>query len=221
MKIIIISIFVFFVSIRLAAQDYSKVVSTEFYKDLQIWKNEGNTMRLAWWMPSEYWDIAFEGNATISPEVKNEIKSAFSNYSIFCMADLEHIDYNTTNFKTYAELKKTFSVIDSAGKVFFAEDENKVSPVTLEMGNLLKPFLSNLIGKVGEGVSIFYVRNINAEGKKMLDPIKKNTFKVTLSGQEFEWQLPLSSLLPKKYCPIDNKEMNGSWYYCPIHGVKL
>ena len=221
MKIITISILTFFISSGITAQDYSKIEVTELYKDLQIWKKEDNKMLLAWWLPSEYWSIAFEGNTSVSSEVKNQIKSAFSNYSVFCVADIKYIDYNTTSHKTYEDLRKTFSVIDSSRKVILAEDENKMPAETLKMGNLLKPFLSNLIGKVGEGISIFYVKNKDAKGNKIFNPFKQNAFTVSLSGQKFQWQLPLPSLLPKKYCPTDNKEMNGSWNYCPIHGVKL
>ena len=221
MKIIVISILSLFFSRSILAQDYSKIELTEFFKELQIWKKQDDKVLLAWWLPSEYWGIAFEGNSTVAPEVKNQIKSAFSKYSVFCMADIKYIDYNTTTHKTYEDLKKTFSVIDSSGKVILALDENKLPNETLQMGNLLKPFLSNLIGKIGDGISIFYIKNEDANGNKIFNPFKKNAFKVTLSGQEFHWQLPLPSLLPKKHCPIDNKEMNGSWLYCPIHGVKL
>jgi len=220
MKVIIVSILCF-LSSSILAQNYSKIEMTEFYKDLQIWKKQDDKMLLAWWLPSEYWAIAFEGNSSVSKEVKNKIKTAFSNYSVFCMADIKYIDYNTTTHKSYTDLKKTFSVIDSSGKVISAQEENKLPDETLEMGNLLKPFLSNLIGKVGDGISIFYVKNIDANGNKLFNPFTENSFKVTLSGQEFQWQLPLPSLLPKKHCPTDNKEMNGSWNYCPIHGVKL
>jgi len=221
MKLITISLLAFFISASVTAQDYSKIEVTEFSKDLQIWKKVDNEMLLAWWLPSEYWGIAFEGNASVSLEVKNQIKAAFSNYSIFCMADIKYIDYNTTSHKTFDELRKTFSVIDSSKKVLLAEDENNVPSETLKMGNLLKPFLSNLIGKVGDGISIFYVKNRDSNGNKIFNPFKENAFTVTLSGQEFQWQLPLPSLLPKKHCPTDNKEMNGAWNYCPIHGVKL
>ena len=220
MKVIIVSILCF-ISSNIFAQDNSKIELTEVYKDLQIWKKQDNKMLLAWWLPSEYWTLAFEGNSTVSNEVKNQIKSAFANYSVFCVADLQYIDYNTTTHKSYSDLKKTFSVIDSSGKMIKALDEETVPAETLKMGNLLKPFLSNLIGKVGDAISIFYVKNIDENGKKNFNPFKQNSFKVTLSGQEFPWQLPLPSLLPKKNCPIDNKEMNGSWNYCPIHGVKL
>lgn len=220
MKVIIVSILCF-ISSSVFAQDYSKIELTEFYKDLQIWKKQDNQMLLAWWLPSEYWAIAFEGNSSVSNEIKGQIKTAFSNYSLFCVADIQYIDYNTTTHKSYNDLKKTFSVIDSSGKVINAQEEDKVPTETLQMGNLLKPFLSNLIGKVGDGISIFYVKNIDVNGKPIFNPFKENSFKVTLSGHEFPWQLPLPSLLPKKHCPIDNKEMNGLWNYCPIHGVKL
>src|SRR5574343_1385502 len=221
MKLITISLVTLIISISISAQDYSKIEVTEFYKDLQIWKKVDNEMLLAWWLPSEYLSIVFEGNASVSSEVKGQINAAFSNYSIFCVADIKYINYNTTSHKTYDEMRKTFSVIDSSKKVLLAEVESKVPAQTLKMGNLLKPFLSNLIGKVGDGISIFYVKNTDSKGNKLFNPFKENTFTVTLSGQEFQWQLPLPSLLPKKHCPTDNKEMNGSWNYCPIHGVKL
>lgn len=203
------------------AQDYSKIDVTEFYKDIQVWKKQDNNMLLAWWLPSEYWGIAFEGNATVSQEIKNKIKSAFSDYSLFCMADITYIDYNTTAYRSYTELIKTFSVIDSSGNILLAEDESMLPGETIQLGALLKPFLSKLIGKVGEGISVFYIKNKNANSINIFDPFKASSFKVTLSDQIFQWQLPLPSLLPKKLCPVDGREMNGGWNYCPVHGVKL
>ncbi len=208
-------------SINSYSQDYSKVDILEFIKDIQVWKKQDNRMILAWWIPSEYWQLAFNGNATVTSEVKDKIRLAFKDYSLICVADINYLDANTVTHKMHSELKKSLSVVDSSGKIIPLTEDTDLPDQTFEFSEYLKPFLKSLIGKVGEGISIFYIKNIDAAGRKLLDPAKPNKFTIKLSGEEFKWSLPLPSLLEKKKCPVDKVEMKGGWLYCPFHGIKL
>lgn len=58
-------------------------------------------------------------------------------------------------------------------------------------------------------------------GKPVVDPTTEGVFAVRLDGETYQWDLPLSSLLPEKVCPVDNAPMDGSWKFCPWHGKEL
>ena len=48
-----------------------------------------------------------------------------------------------------------------------------------------------------------------------------NDFKITIDGFGKELNLPLSSLLKEKKCPVENELHSGKWDYCPYQGKKL
>jgi hypothetical protein len=58
-------------------------------------------------------------------------------------------------------------------------------------------------------------------GKNLIDAKLQGQFKVLHSNSDFLWKLPLSTLMPPKFCPVDKEKMKGTWSYCPIHGQKL
>ena len=80
---------------------------------------------------------------------------------------------------------------------------------------------SQMLGKMGEGMHFYFFNIKDKDGKNIIDEYKKGKFSVLHSNKEFEYQLPLVTLLPSKKCPIDNAEMKGNWNYCPFHGVEL
>lgn len=54
-----------------------------------------------------------------------------------------------------------------------------------------------------------------------IDATKRGNLKIKVGNKEFQWRLPLDSLLPMKICPKCNKECKGSWIFCPWCGKKL
>ena len=78
-----------------------------------------------------------------------------------------------------------------------------------------------MLGKMGENMYFFLFQKEDNPRDRIIHPTKEEKFTVKLGGEKLHWNLPLSSLLKPKKCPVDNEIMNGSWKFCPFHGVKL
>jgi len=77
-----------------------------------------------------------------------------------------------------------------------------------------------VIGPV-ENVHVFFFPALMRNGKPVVDPTTEGVFAVRMDGETYRWDLPLSSLLPEKVCPVDDAPMDGTWKFCPGHGKEL
>jgi hypothetical protein len=85
----------------------------------------------------------------------------------------------------------------------------------------MEPTFAQLIGQLGSGMHIYAFQAQDNKGKSLIRATQEGNFSVSFSGKVFNWHTPLVSLLPPKYCPSDNAEMQGDWLFCPYHGIKL
>lgn len=86
----------------------------------------------------------------------------------------------------------------------------------------MKPMMANMLGSMGE--NMFFLVLENKDKSKLenpIDPYSNHQLEFELGDFKKEIDLPLSSLLEEKICPKTNKELNGKWNYCSIHGVEL
>ena len=93
--------------------------------------------------------------------------------------------------------------------------------VVVLVDDVLKPLFVKMVGKMGTGIEIFVFNNKDSSGNRILDAMKTGGFKVSLSGDSFNYKLPLVSLMEEKTCPIDQEKLPGNYVYCPIHGNRL
>jgi hypothetical protein len=199
-----------------------KVNLFDLIKESQQWVKEDDRMRLSWWIPQEYWRIALADNPQVSPEALREIEKILENYVLVCAADMR-ISTTTAKF-TFSEeidIRKTIMIIDSTGKKYMPLTEKQISTEARMMAQSIKPVLAQALGEMGKGIHIFFFSVQDSKKQNMVSATRKGTLRITHSGSEFVWALPLSTLLPPRICPVDQETMKGNWNYCPFHGTKL
>jgi hypothetical protein len=81
--------------------------------------------------------------------------------------------------------------------------------------------MAQMLGQFGEGMRIYLFKAKKINGQPVINIMTKNNFTLSWNSASLTWKLPLSSVLPPKFCSVDNEQMKGNWNYCPIHGVKL
>ncbi|WP_298503377.1 hypothetical protein [uncultured Maribacter sp.] len=187
-----------------------------FIKEVQQWKKTGENMKLIWWIPTMYWEVALKGNPNVTEEAKQDIIRSVENYTIIAALDGK---VGALGF-SYNELE-SIKIITDKSMVYKPLNQEELPDETKNLLNILKPTLSNIIGQMGKNMEFYVFPGIDEKGSKILDPTSSSNFSVFYNGESFNWRLPLGSLVPKKKCPTDNELLSGSWKFCPWHGEKL
>jgi len=170
------------------------------------------------WIPAQFWEIV-GSQMKLPPETVTNIAKEMSPYMMFCVVDYS-MEGSQIVFKSAEDIRTTLKMVDSSKHVYLPLDDKNVSPTALRMVNQFQPIMAKLLGQFGDGMHVFLFDGTN-NGKPAFEVDKPNRFLLTWEGASAKYTLPLASVLPPKYCPIDREQMQGNWNYCPIHGAKL
>lgn len=205
-----------------SAQTDPQVDISEFTRETQQWSKTENNNTLVWWIPFEYWRIATRGNAAVTEEGIKQIEDAFSPYVLVCAADLKTSTLGTFSPADEADVRSRLSIIDKNGKKYTPLEEDEVSSEAWTLAGYMKPVLGQALGQIGKGMHFFFFKVQDDKGENLIQATKDGSFTVKLDGRnDFKWTLPVPTLLPPKYCPVDKEKMKGHWKFCPHHGNKL
>lgn len=219
----ILSLFLIFFSFwfNSYSQNRDDINFQDFIMELQRWEKNENKIVLVWWVPSSYWEITKKMNPDLSDSALKIFEDAFKDYYlVFALScDIDGINFN---FLSYSTIFDNIMLVDENGKKYYPINEFDVPTNTLNVMSTFEPVIKNVLGgSLGKGIRFYLFPKYNNQGKTIINENKETQFKFELFDDEFNFQLPLVSLMKDKYCPIDNATMKGNWEYCPFHGVKL
>lgn len=193
----------------------------DLVKELYQVKKSDRRMQMVFWLPNEYWEVAFKHSKTTTPEVTEQVLSIIKDYNIFLVNDLSVNEYDGFISKSKAEILPDLALSDAAGNRYLPLPENMISTEMKSLESVLMPFLAKTIGQLGDGMTILYFPIKDKNGKPLLAAKEKGHFNIQQGGATFEWKLPLMAFSPAIFCPIDKEKLNTHWNYCPTHGVKV
>lgn len=220
MRLLFISI-AFLLSVAAFSQENYKINLTDYIREIQNWEKHGNNMSLVFWIPTSYWEIALKDSPGVTQETIDLIMATFKDYVFVSALDLNIDSDGTMSFTEEKELRSTISVEDSLGNVYLPLEKSKVSADVISYSELFEPIFAQYMGQMGAGMHIYFFEIKDEQGENLIDEYKTGEFTVNHSNKKFHFQLPLVTLLPPKFCPVDSAVMKGNWNYCPFHGVKL
>ncbi|MBA4198075.1 MAG: hypothetical protein C0459_11030 [Chitinophaga sp.] len=212
--------FILAFSLTVANSQKLKMTSTnDLVMDCMKTNGEGANKQMAIWVPYNFWEIVGE-QMKASPEFVENIVTQMKDYMMFCV-----VDYTTSssgiNFKTDAEIRTSIKLIDSSKNVLKPLEDKEISEDAKRLLKNLQPIMAQMLGQFGEGMQIYLFKAKRINGKPTINVLTKNDFTLSWNTTSLNWKLPLASMLPSKFCPVDNEKMKGNWQYCPIHGTKL
>jgi hypothetical protein len=203
-------------------QTENQIDLTEFTRDTQQWIKKDNNTTLVWWIPTEYWRLATKGNSMVTEEAIKQIEDTFSPYVLVCAADLSSNVAGVIKTSPEAELREKITFIDKNGKKYKPLEKDEVSEEAFTIANYMKPVLGQALGKIGEGMHFYFFKVKDDKGEDLIQATKEGAFNIVIDEkQDFKWTLPIPTLMPPKFCPVDKEKMKGHWKFCPIHGNKL
>jgi len=176
---------------------------------------------LVWWIPPEFWEASSESNAADTKALVDALRK----YTMVAVAYGKVGPIGTIDWVPAAEIRTKTFLRNASGEEFSPLES--VSTEAQILQGVLRPVLAGAIGKLGENLEILYFPAEDQKGVPLADPRGQRSFSVVLRLPEgegesvFEWRLPLTSLVPPRFCPVGKERLKADWDYCPWHGSRL
>lgn len=207
-------------SLLVCGQTKKDVDVDEFVQSIQKTQESGDTMKMVFWFPTEFWDVVNRNTPDYDSNGVKLLEAMVEDYIIFAAVD-GFFSTDGGQFKTEAEMRKTIRLIDKNNKVHLPMSTIEVPKPLDHVMSSMKPMLTSMLGNLGNGFNFFYFKVKDANNNDVISATQKGAFTVKLNNADFTWSLPLAAYLPSKLCPVDQAKMNTEWMYCPFHGNKL
>ncbi|MDD5542348.1 MAG: hypothetical protein PHX83_04170 [Acidobacteriia bacterium] len=199
----------------------SAVDLTTLVQETQKMSKQADTMKLAWWIPEEFWKVSFAQDATISPAQVEGFLKVLRPYMLVVAVDGQIGSLGGVSFKPEATIRETTQLLDSSGVRYHPVGDERFEPDLRNFLQMVKPVLSNMMGPLGQNMHFLLFPARNAKGLPIADARKEGSFSIQVNDSVFKWHLPLGSLIPQKTCPVDGEKLDGAWTFCPWHGARL
>jgi len=190
--------------------------------ETQLTTNDPDMVNLIWWIPKEYWEIAFSEDPTITENQIGEMMQIMSDYNVCAIVQGRMGLFGGVTYETAEDLFKKTSMKDHYGDSHSPLERSDISADMNNFLDIMKPIVANMLGNMGENFVFLVFDSKNSSNKLVVDSYKDHDFEIVLEGNEsYKFDLPFSALLEPKTCPKDNEKLNGKWNYCPYHGEAL
>ena len=186
-------------------KELKDVVLNDLIEETRVNLRGSSGIHLVWWIPTESWRAIYAQDESIVKTAAQSIVDAMDAYTIVLVVDEEMVSLGTFTSKNEKTLRENLTVFDAAGKASKALEEDEIDFEAQMMLDVLKPILKNLLGKLGDGISILA---FEGENGKILDTYKKGG-DVQYGETKLNYDLLLSTLLEDKKCPKDQELMDA------------
>lgn len=197
----------------------SAVNVQDLIQDTQRLNQEANTMTLVWWVPAAFWEESMRSNRNLTDDQIAAFVATLDEYSTFIVIRANIGLMGSFDFADREDL---------ADNLRFVVGDAELAPLALKDLNgdarnfftMMKPMMAQMLGQMGEGMEFFIYPNRIA-GEVLLDPKREGHFQFSAYENDFEWRLPLGSLLPPATDPATGETFPGNYRYNPFTGSKL
>jgi hypothetical protein len=200
-----------------------EIDTQELTNETEQMDNHGGKIGLFWWVPVEFWEqSAVQSGANYA--IAKKTFAPLANYNLFIIG-VGTYNVGGISWAKEQDIRRGVVLRDQAGNTY--KPLESVAEDAQNFSDLMKPILKNILGPMGEGVQLFFFPKKDAQGKEFADPRRTSELTLLVTDlmdpgvSSYVWRLPLTSLLPVKYCPVGKEKVKANWKYCPWHGNKL
>ena len=212
---------VFSIILSLSLFSQKKTAMERMIDELQQIKQTSKSLKLVWWIPTEFWQVVMKEQKRGTPEQRDYINNLFNDYTILVAGNYSLASNNGTLDFTVNDVQNSLVFYENGQKLPTLKESDIDSVVLSLMNDTMKPVFTQMLGTMGSGIEIFIYNNKNSAGKRILDPYKPGTLTAEMGKDLFEWKLPMVSIMQEKVCKTDSSKFPGNYIYCPFHGTEL
>jgi hypothetical protein len=200
-----------------------KIDTNALIKETQQIDQRNGKIAVFWWIPPDFWEASAISSGT-SPAEAKRIFAPLRGYNLFVVA-VGGTGIGTINWHSEAEVRANVVLRDRSGNTYKPLDQ--VSADAQSLSNIIKPVFKNILGPMAEGLHLLFFPGTDNAGKEIANPRERSELSLVVANlmgpgnSAYTWRLPLTSLLPPKYCPVGKEKVDVNWKYCPWHGNKL
>ena len=123
-----------------------KVDLGDFGKEIAQTDTKTETIRIAIWMPTVYWEVYAAQSETSNYASFKKIIDALNEYVVVCVVNAEHQE-GTAEFKTTSESVMRKNIVLKVGTETFKPLSNKqISDDALSIKDVLEPIFASILG---------------------------------------------------------------------------
>jgi hypothetical protein len=142
-------------------------------------------------------------------------------YMIIVAIDGKIGNFGGVTYKPEPTIRNSIQVIDNQGNSYRPLSNEEIDADTKNFLSMMQPVLANMLGPMGQNMHFYLFPPKNKAGQDIASAKKEGAFSLILDKRQFNWRLPLGSLLAPKICPVDGEKLSGAWKFCPWHGAEL
>lgn len=214
MKGVLLTVALLLSSLCLPASDLQKLMG-----DTQRVSNDPNRVTLVWWIPTEFWATVLKDNPAVTAEQRTAFTKILDDYLVFAVISGDVGPMGGFKAKD-REMLLAQTEFKTNGKVIAVLKPEEISTDARNFTSMMKPMLANMLGQFGQGIEFLLYPN-PPTGAQKLEATKPGAFTYTAFGRQYDWKLPLPSLLPTKVDAKTGQEFPGDYLFNPYTGEKL
>lgn len=214
--IIIMHISICFALSEQTTDDLGSIIKETYKYDIT-----NTQMTFVLWVPNEFWGKFLSSLNLYNESQIKEFISVLDPYILIYISDKKSgIGNESDEYTSIEKTRKNTLLIDENGTEYKPIEDELISTNSKSFISRMTQIFNPLKTSTDPHYLLFFPGQ-NKSGERIADPNKKGVFKIKLYPNEVTWNLPLTSFLSPKICPVDSKKMNPEWEYCPWHGKKL
>ncbi len=189
-------------------------------RDTQVTRSDNGTVLIVWWIPDEFWEQSFKDNPAVPADSQKEVLKLVRPYTV--VAIVEGRIGPLGGFEGTPREKMLSQIVVKHGlKTYQPIPDDDLDAAAKTFFQTMKPLIGASLGKLGQSMEFIAFEGRDKNDKRLLDPLGKSMFSITVGDQEFKWRLPLGSLLPPKFDTTTGEQFPGNFEFSPYTGAKL
>jgi len=189
-------------------------------KDLNQQRSVDSNMKLAFWLPPEFFMATMPGGAAATQ--RKQIMTMLDGWVLILAADAELGAMGSITPRSRADLLASTRLRIGNGSELAPVADKDLRGDLKNLCDMIKPLFKNMLGALGEAVEpiAFKVpKNVVAQSNDLATSEGRLT--VSLNGERMAWRLPLGSLLPPAIDTETGDEFPGDYRFSPYSGRPL